>query len=202
MSDASHEHEIKLAVEDLEPLRARLREIGAQCIRSEELETNTIFDWQDAVSTTLRASGRLLRLRQDGRGTRLTFKGRARFEAGVKVREERELSIEDAATAQALLEGIGLEPVQRYQKYRETWHLERTEVVLDRTPLGCFVEIELRAGGSVLDAARALGLGPERAETRSYLELWAEHRRRRPEAPRDMVFPRVHPPPGPSANED
>jgi adenylate cyclase class 2 len=182
------EREIKLRADDLEALRGRLRALGAHRLQSEDFESNTLFDWPPTQASNLQAQGKVLRLREDGQGVRLTFKGRLKLEGEVRVRAEQEIHVDDGGAARALLQGLGLQPVRRYEKYRETWILEGNEVVLDRTPLGSFVEIELRSGGDVVQAARDLGLDPERAERRSYLELWDERRRVAPETPCDMVF--------------
>ena len=69
------------------------------------------------MSATLQAHEQLvqaLRLRIDGRGARLTFKGRARYEAGIKVREKR-FSLFDVYSAdEAFVTGTfaGVTPVR------------------------------------------------------------------------------------------
>ncbi|HVS15415.1 MAG TPA: class IV adenylate cyclase [Thermoanaerobaculia bacterium] len=195
------EREIKIPVADLGAVRRRLRRIGAELAQRESLERNRVFD-RAAGGESLLAGGRLLRLREDGSGARLTYKGPARFAQGVKIREERELAIDDAEIAVALLSGLGFEVARRYEKRRETWTLAAEPgaslVTLDRTPIGDFVEVEVAGeAGSAVRLALRLGLDPATAEPRSYLALYDDWRGRHPGAPRDMVFP-VAPDPGPN----
>jgi predicted adenylyl cyclase CyaB len=188
------EREIKVQVGDLEPVRQRLLELGAALDQPACLERNWVLDRRGslpAAGVELLATGQLLRLREDGRGACLTYKGPARFEGGsgtVRVRAEREVALSDAGEALAILLALGYEVVRRYEKQREEWILEgvvEAVVALDDTPLGAFVEVE---GAEAEDVARELGLDPARAVRRSYLALWEEHRRSHPEAGRDMVF--------------
>lgn len=195
---AGVEREIKLPVPDLDEVRLRLQAAGAELVTPNGFERNQVFDRREPSSQeTLRAAGRLLRLRQDAAGVRLTYKGVARFERGAKIREERELVVDDAATAERLLAGLGFRPVRRYEKWRETWRLERVAVTLDRTPIGSFVELEslsprrdegCEPDRDLEDAAEALGLELDGAEPRSYLALYDAWRTRHPDAPVDMVF--------------
>jgi adenylate cyclase class 2 len=148
-------------------------------------EDNVVFD--DSVGS-LRGSGRLLRLRRYGDRWTLTFKGPAQFAGGVKTRAELESVVADGGTVTAILAALGWIAVRRYQKRREVWRLAGTAVVLDETPMGCFIEIEGEAG-ALPALARSLGLDPERAARGSYVELWAAYRAEHPELPADMVFP-------------
>jgi predicted adenylyl cyclase CyaB len=189
------ERELKIAVADLHAVRARLSAVGAELVQPESFERNRVFD--RAQGDSLLAAGRLLRLREDASGARLTYKGPARFAQGVKIREEREVVIDDAETAVALLAGLGFEEARRYEKRRETWRLggdppeqgEAALVSLDRTPIGDFVEIEVGGDeGSAMAVAGRLCLDPAAAEPRSYLALYDDWRARHPGAPRHMVF--------------
>ena len=64
MSQATQETEIKLAVKDARSTRRRLREAGFVVSRPRVFEVNTVFDTPELG---LRASSRLLRIRQAGR---------------------------------------------------------------------------------------------------------------------------------------
>jgi len=175
------ERELKFATADLEDVRRRLRELGAEQKTAAMFEDNRIFDHRGE----LRARRELLRLRLDDHGARLTFKGVPRFDGGVKIREELEVEVSDAAEITLLLERLGYEPVRRYQKKREEWHLGACAVALDHTPIGDFVEFE---GAEAASAARRCGFEPATAEVRSYLDLYDDHRRSHPSAPPDMLF--------------
>ena len=176
------ERELKFACDDLEAVRARLAELGAERQAPAAFEDNLVFDRDDE----LEGAGSVLRLRSDRRGARLTVKGPARFEEGVKLRDEREISVSDAGEAQLLLEMLGYGVVQRYQKMREEWQLGTVLTALDHTPIGDFVEFE---GSRAAKVAQRCGFEIESAEPRSYVHIYADHRREHPEAPPQMVFP-------------
>ena len=172
-------------------MRRRLVALGARCEHPACLERNWVLDRSGlppAAGVDLLASGQLLRLREDGRGARLTYKGEARYEGetgAVKVREEREVGLGDRGEMLAILLALGYRVVRRYEKRREEWRLERASIALDQTPLGSFVEVE---GGDPEGVSRALGIDPARAVRASYLALWEDHRRAHPQAAADMLF--------------
>jgi adenylate cyclase class 2 len=185
------EREIKIPVAELSAVRLALSGAGARLEHPESLERNWVLDRcgpGPAAGVELLASGQLLRLRQDGRGARLTFKGPVRYEGdtgSVKVREEREVAVADAATMLGILVALGYRVARRYEKRREEWRLAGCHIALDDTPIGAFVEIE---GETPERVAPALGLDLTSAVRGSYLALWEEHRRMHPEAGADMVF--------------
>jgi adenylate cyclase class 2 len=161
------ETEIKLRV-PAPAARDALRRAGARLVHPRELEDNVLFDDPRGA---LRTSGGILRLRVTPRGGLLTFKGARRQEDGFKSREEIETEVGDSEALRQILERLGLRPVFRYQKYRETWSLEGQVVVVDETPIGDFVEIEGDAEG-IHGAATALGFSPSDYLTDSYIALF------------------------------
>jgi len=178
------EIEIKLPCEDLAGPREKLRGLGATPRTPLHFESNEMFD-DDAGG--IAGSGRALRLRRAGDAAFLTFKGPARFEGGVKVREERETRVSDPAETAAILAALGLSPRFRYEKKREEWVLEGCAVALDETPIGNFIEIE-GDPPSIRRAVSALGLDFTAAVPYTYAKLYAERRKMDPSLPADMVF--------------
>lgn len=176
------ERELKFPGVDHNELRARLVELEAERLAPSSFEDNLIFDRDGELDKR----GSLLRLRSDRQGAHLTFKGPARYEGKMKVREEIETSVDDAEHARSLLEGLGFDVVKRYQKQREEWRLGGVTVALDKTPIGDFAEFE---GEGAEKLARRCSLDPDQAERRSYIRLYEEHRLENPEAPDEMVFP-------------
>ena len=131
---------------DFPRLRARLTALDA---RSEgvHFERNILFD----KGEELFGSSRLLRLRSRQWAAHedhiLTLKlppvaARHAAEAGFKVREERECPVADRQTMQGILEGLGYLPTARYEKFRESWHLDGVQVDMDILPFGQVVELE------------------------------------------------------------
>lgn len=179
---ARKERELKFRCDDLDGLRGRLVELEAERQQPSGLEENEIFD----LDGQLESAGSLLRLRQDGRGTRLTFKGPATFEGEVKVRHEHEITVDDAEQARALIESLGYRRVGVYQKYREEWLLGGVIIALDHTPIGGFAEFEGEGAERVADRCR---FSPADAERRNYAQLYKDYRKQNADAPADMVFP-------------
>jgi adenylate cyclase, class 2 len=176
------EREIKFPDVELDKLRQRLIELEAERRAPGAFEDNWVFD-RDGE---LRHGGRILRLRIDGSGGRVTLKGPLQLEGNVKVREEREFGVDEAEEARAVLEGLGYRVVSRYQKIREEWQLGGVTIALDHTPIGDFAEFE---GEGAETVAKRCGFDPKNGEKRSYLRLYEDHLKKHPEAPSEMVFP-------------
>ncbi len=181
MENQGVERELKFADTDHGRVRDRLQELEAETKGPTAFEDNWIFD-RDGE---LMAGQRLLRLRLDRQGARLTYKGAATFEGSVKVRPEHETRLEDAAAIRLILESLGYRAVRRYQKYREEWRLGSIVISLDHTPIGDFVEVE---GEGCETVARRLDLDPEKLEKRNYLQLYEDFLKEHPDAPPDMIF--------------
>jgi adenylate cyclase, class 2 len=181
-SPPREERELKFAGVELSSLRERLVELEAERVSGSSFEDNFVLDRDGELAK----SGCLLRLRIDGQGAHLTFKGPVRHDGRAKVRPEHEVQVEDAQGVRAIFESLGYRVARRYQKQREVWRLGGLTICLDRTPMGDFAEFEGTGGEKV---ARRCGLDPDAAERRSYLRLYEEFRKSDPEAPEDMVFP-------------
>ena len=176
------EREIKFPGVELDKLRQRLIELESERRAPGAFEDNWVFD-RDGE---LRSGGRILRLRIDGSGGRVTLKGPLELEGNVKVRAETEFGVDDADEARILLEGLGYRVVSRYQKVREEWQLGGVTIALDHTPIGDFAEFE---GEGAETVAKRCGFDPKNGEKRSYLRLYEDHLKQHPEAPPEMVFP-------------
>ena len=181
MGGADVERELKFACSDLAAVQERLIDLEAERLSASAPEDNRVLDREGELA----ARGCLLRLRTDGHGALVTFKGPARFEGQAKLRLEHQTRVEDAEQLQSLFESLGYVVVRRYQKKREEWRLGGVTMALDHTPIGDFVEFE---GEGAETVARRCGFDPERAERRTYLELYDDHLRRNPGDPPDMVF--------------
>ncbi|MEZ5312463.1 MAG: CYTH domain-containing protein [Thermoanaerobaculia bacterium] len=94
----SIERELKFAGVDLDQLRSRLLELECERVGPPSDEDNWLLD----RGGELAAANGVLRVRQDGQGALITFKGPAAFEGAVKVRKELEIKIEDAEEALVL----------------------------------------------------------------------------------------------------
>ena len=176
------ERELKFAGVELGALRDRLLELEAERSAAASFEDNWVFDRRGELAKR----ECLLRLRIDGQGALLTYKGPQRFDGPTKVRGEHQTRVADAEATKRLLEALGYTVVRRYQQMREVWRLGGIEISLDHTPIGDFVEFEGVGGDKV---ARRCGFDIEKAERRTYLRLYEDYLREHPEAPADMTFP-------------
>ena len=202
----SEETEVKLRIADRQALLRQLAHLGAS-YHGRVHETNTLYDTPDGA---LRREDKMLRVRVErpaerpgyrmphsakatslSRGTSealLTFKGpvrpegrgKRRGEARYKIREEREVSVADAAVLARILEALGLRPSFRYEKYRSTYRLGGLAGVtldLDETPIGDFLEAE-GSRAAIDRSATLLGYRPADYVTKSYGQLFLDQARR------------------------
>lgn len=182
---SNREIEIKLRIANLAAIRSALKRAGFRIVRRRVFEDNIVFDTPDL---TLFESRKLLRLRQAGRLNILTYKGPPA--AGrYKSREELELHFDHMDTMRKILNRMGLQPLFRYQKYRTEYaQPDRAGLVLlDRTPIGDFLELE----GPPRWIDRAAGsLGFRRADflTASYHALYEDYCRAVGSEPGEMIF--------------
>ena len=176
------ETEIKLRMPGPGPARQALARLEATLVRPRHLEDNVLLDDD---RSTLVGSGRTLRLRRTADAVLLTFKGPRSDREGVRSRPEVEVEVKpsEADALEAILRGVGFQPVFRYQKYRETYRLGELEIVVDETPIGTFLEIE-GPPPQIHAAAAALGKGPRDYITDSYAGLFFAAGGKG-----DMVFP-------------
>ena len=177
------EVEIKFALRDRPELLRKLHDAGGERLYAETFEDNIVLDRRGE----LRTKGALLRVRKFGKYSMITYKGPMSIEAGVKSREEVQTAVESFELAIQLLDALGYKPVFRYQKFREVWRVKDAEVVIDRTPIGEYVEIEGQLE-QIRALAAELGMEMEQAIRQTYVDLYRQARRTRADLPNDMVF--------------
>jgi adenylate cyclase class 2 len=173
------EIEAKLKVDSLPEIENKLGELGAEFL-AEQLQTDYHFD--DA-SATLTKTDRCLRLRRqivdESEDFFLTYKG-AKEKSDYKKRQEIEIEIKDADSAQKLLLALGYKEVLVIEKKRCLWLLGGCEVALDQLPLlGDFVEIEGPDDEQIAEVQKSLGLANLPHIAKSYALLMKEELHRR-----------------------
>jgi len=164
----AEEVEVKARAE-LEKVRRRLAELGAQLVGVEEQE-DVYFEHP---YRSFLAGDEALRLRVAGGRAELTYKG-PRRPGSAKSRLEVTVQVGDAVAAKTLLELLGFREAVRVRKRRELYRLGDVEVALDTVEeLGEFVELESRGApvGRLLELLKLLGAGEIVSET--YAELAA-----------------------------
>ena len=180
----AQEIEVKFPLPNRAQLLRKLQDIGATRVYAETFEDNIVLDRRGELKT----KGALLRVRKFGKYSLVTYKGPMSLEGGIKSREEVQTGVESFELAIQLLDSLGFKPVFRYQKFREVWRIKDVEVVLDRTPIGEYFEIE-----GPMDLIRTissdLGMNMDQAIRQSYADLYRQARRTRSDLGENMVFP-------------
>jgi adenylate cyclase class 2 len=179
----SQEIEVKFPLRDRAELIRKLHDIGGQRLYAETFEDNIVLDRRGE----LRTKGALLRVRKFGKYSLITYKGPMSMTDGIKSREEVQTGVESFELAIQLLDALGFRPVFRYQKFREVWRVKDVEVVLDRTPIGEYFEIEGPIE-RIRWIASELGMNMDQAVRQTYADLYRQARRTRSNLPENMVF--------------
>ncbi len=169
MSDSNRETEVKFYIQNPRALEYRLAQAGAELRHPRVYERNVRYE---DVNRVLIRNGIVLRLREDSR-VRLTYKESGSVHNDIVSRPEWEVEIGDFATMEIILAKLGFFPAMMYEKYRTTYRLNGTEVVLDEMPFGYFAEIE-GTHETIEAAIKTLELGTLKRFAYSYLRLF-EH---------------------------
>ena len=173
------EIEAKLKVDSLLEVEQKLKELGAD-FQAEQLQTDHFYDDSNAALT---ATDRCLRLRRqsvDGNERFfLTYKG-AKEKCNFKKRQEIEIEIIEAQSAQKLFSALGYEEILVIEKKRCLWQFGQCSVALDQLPfLGYFVEIEGPNNEAIADVQNSLGLSELPHIEKSYAQLTKEEQEHR-----------------------
>lgn len=172
MSDSNRETEVKFYIQNPRALEYRLAQAGAELRHPRVYERNVRYENADH---TLIPNGIVLRLREDSR-VRLTYKEPGEVLNDIVSRPEWEVEVSDFVTMEVILGKLGFSPAMIYEKYRTTYRLNNTEVVLDEMPFGYFAEIE-GTYDAIEDAIKALELNHQRRYAYSYAGLFENVKR-------------------------
>jgi adenylate cyclase class 2 len=179
------EIEVKLRVGRTADVESRLRVLGAFLESPRVLEDDVLFDFPDRRLTD---AGSMLRLRRRKERAILTFKEPIATDLGAKVRRETEIEVGDYDAIAAIVAGLGMTPIWRYQKRRTTYRLGNLHALVDELPIGNFLELE--GPKSEIDRwAGALGFSPDEYVLDTYRDLHDAWRRVQGEPEGPMVFP-------------
>ncbi len=186
----THEIEVKLRLDDIEPLtRAGL---ALQLETARHFEDNFLLDTADEK---LRQKPAILRVRRSGETGSLTYKEKPAPDAPAtqfKQRLEIETALNDPASTLALFERLGFNSWFRYQKYRTVFRASlpggaTLHVMFDETPIGNFIELEGEED-AIAEAVKLLGIEPKDYILESYLALQAAHCQQQDKPLQDMTF--------------
>ncbi len=162
------EKKFRLTKKQREEVLQRLPAIGARR-QGEEFEVNTLY-----TGETIEDRHCVLRLRRIGDRAILTYKERFPTRSDIKHQREDETGVDDPDALELILEALGFTPALVYEKRRETWQLEETEIVIDELPFGLFMEIE-GSEQSIENIESKLAIKRLRAEQATYPFLTRQH---------------------------
>jgi adenylate cyclase class 2 len=177
------EVEIKFRIADLQALTRALRRAGFQRVTKSTHEMNVLYD---LPGQKLRKRGELLRLRKYGAKWVLTHKSKG-VAGRHKVRVERETCVENGEQMDAILQVLGYALTFRYEKYRAEWSDGTGHVVVDKTPIGNFGEIEGRSRWIDRIAAK-LDIAKADYITQTYADLFFTWKKNHRSAATEMTF--------------
>jgi adenylate cyclase class 2 len=177
------EIEIKFRLAAPRALTRALKRAGFKPITPSTHEVNVLYD---LPGEQLRGRGNMLRLRKYGENWTLTHKSKDTT-GRHKVRVERETAINDGKQMDAILRALGFIPTFRYEKFRAEWSDGEGHVVVDKTPIGDFGEIE--GPPRWIDrTAKALGIAREDYITQTYAPMFFEWKRKTRSSATEMTF--------------
>lgn len=175
------ETEVKIKIDNLDAIKAKVIEMRAELFKKRALQVDYAYDNKGK----LRKNGESLRIRDN---SILTYKGPKQKGSKIRINEELEVMVDSGKYLEQILAKLGYFPTQRKEKYRESYIFHLTQICLDETPMGSFLEIEGSKEG-VLDVAKRLGFTEKNFNNQSYGTLWEEYAKKH-KIKGDMVFPK------------
>ena len=130
------EKEIKLEIDDLEGMIAKLKSLGAG-FSGRKFQRTIRFEKGERE---LESDGLFLRVRSGFKNV-LTMKIKKENE-NVFEREELEVEIENIEIVRKILNNLGFDKEKIMEKYRSKWRMGNVDICLDELPFGNFIEIE------------------------------------------------------------
>ncbi len=185
MNENNRELEVKIPTQHIAEVEVSAIAAGGKLIRPMTLERNLRFD--DSANS-LAQTHRVLRLRDNGGEYILTYKSEKESKNGIADREEIETSVGSFDQVRLILERLGCRVCFVYEKYRAVYRVNGTDVMLDHTPIGDFIEIEGVAEAEIQSTAELIGLDWEARTAHSYRALFREWKARAGSSALNMTF--------------
>ena len=176
------EIEVKFYCTNPEKTRELILAAGA-LFEGRSFEKNTLYDRRDELFHRLS----VLRLRQDKKIT-LTYKEPVPdSDPAFKIVKELEVEVDSFDRAEQILKGLGFLPVRKYEKWRETYALGQTKILLDTMPCGTFLELEGQRA-SIRELSGQLEQDWDERIVLNYMQLFEILRKGEGIESRDFIF--------------
>ena len=165
------EYEVKFYPVDKEAIRNKLKINGAKL---EQPEVKTVISAYNK-SLNPQIDGDYLRVRHEGDKVRMSIKIHALEGGKIDDQKEIDVIVSDFDTTLEILKRSGLHQTGYQEKFRETWSLDNTEVVIDTWPgLDTYIEIEGKSEMDVHKVAELLEFDWEKKIITSVVEIYME----------------------------
>lgn len=165
------EIEAKFLNIDLDDVRAKLKQLGANCEFEMKLVRRTVMDFPDRH---LKAEGAWVRIREEIDGSiEMMLKKVASNDLGQTF--EQPVKVADYDAAVKFVKSLGLEIKAEEESRRELWHLGDIEIMLDEWPwVNPFIEIEAPTETQVIELAEKLGFSWSEAKFGSITPVYTD----------------------------
>ena len=161
------EIEVKILDIDLEEIRKKLLDLGAEKIFDGEIHA-TAFDFPDQ---RLKEEDSFVRVRKVGDHVEFCFKGKNES-SQFKLREEIEVNVSGFKDTITILERIGLKKFHEGKKHRESYKLEDVRFEIDSWEnIPAFLEIEAKTEEKVIEYVKKLGFTMEQTNNWGFSEI-------------------------------
>ncbi|HQG89818.1 MAG TPA: class IV adenylate cyclase [Flexilinea sp.] len=184
-SEKNQEIEAKFPVKDLRKIQELLEFHQAELLMDKSYEHNILLD---TPTNELLEENARLRLRKEGSESILTYKRTRKNENNIAYREEIETRVDHFENTRLILNRLGFLTFFEYEKYRSTYRLGATTIMLDETPIGFYLEIEGPDEETIHRTASLLEIDWNQRTDKSYLQVFQEWAAENGYTGRDMLF--------------
>lgn len=161
----NREIEVKIRIDNLKEVREKILKLNAEQ-KGRSFDEDVYYDFDDG---RIRNADKVFRLRNN---KIVAFKG-PQMGKNVMDREEIEMEL-DGDKFREIMSKIGIKPIRKKQKYRETFKFKEGEVVIDETPIGNYLEIE-GPEEFIIDITKKIGFSEKDHIIKTYSQLAKEY---------------------------
>lgn len=172
------ETEVKIEIDSVEQIRQKLVEMKAELFKKKALQTDIYLD-----NGRLRKKDQTLKIRDNAI---LVYKGHSQKRKNIRSSEEIEVMVDNGSYILHLLEKLGYTRYWKKELYRECYLYHMTQICIDETPMGNFIEIEGKKE-DIINIAKQLGFSQKHFIADGYGKLWKKKNKNKQV---DMVFPK------------
>lgn len=175
----NREIEVKIKIDNLKELKDRILKLNPKQ-EGKSFDEDVYYDYDDR---RIRNADKVFRLRNN---KIVAFKGP---QTGKKVMDREEIEMEvDGDKFREIMSKLGIKPIRKKQKYRETFKFDEGEVLIDETPIGNYLEIE-GPEEFIINMTKKLGFSEKDHIIKTYSQLGREYYKKK-KVPFDgnMVF--------------